>query len=93
MAEVLLGLMGEVRGKGGVCVPSLGQQSITRAVLGHLGTREAEEALERTPGLLQCARPVELDVPMEKTQKQASLASQGPVPGKGGMNSQMGESQ
>lgn len=75
-------------------MPSLGQQSITRELCWGIWELERlRRGSERTPGLLQCARPVELDVPMENTQKQASLASQGPVPGKGGMNSQMGESQ
>ena len=73
---------------------SLEQQNIMREPCwGVWELERLRSGSERAPGLLQCTRPVKLDAPMEKTQKQASLASQGPVPVRGGMNSQMGESQ
>ena len=75
-------------------MPSLGQQNITRELC--WGVWELERlrtGSERAHGLLKLARPVELDASMEKIQKQESLASRGPVPGRGGLDSQLGESQ
>lgn len=73
---------------------SLGQQNITREPCwGVWELERLRSGSERAGGLLQLARPVELDASMEKTQKQVSLASQGPDPGRGSMHSQMGENQ
>ena len=75
-------------------MPSLGQQNITRELC--WGVWELERlrtGSERAHGLLKLARPAVLDDSMDKIQKQASLASQGPVPGRGGLDSQLGESQ